>query len=182
LARPESVADWVTLMDPLEHDLVGSAQSLFGEGLWTRAADRIGARQALRPGEDLLWAFRNPEGFDERLGRCRQALETARGLPNRSLELESEYALTLVEAMRTLARLSTTLAAPDLDEPGKDEARKALAVFEGQVERLVSLMDEQTDRLQCEPKAFAQQMKEEHRERWQQRLLAIRAAVGQALQ
>lgn len=67
------------------------------------------------------------------------------------------------------------------DPLNRDDVTRTLSEFETRVGELERIFHERVDLLQCEPLAFAADMKAENRQRWQARPAGISAAVGDLL-
>jgi len=163
-AQPEKVAEWVDLIEPVERANVNVVSS----AAWAKLPELVRQRQSVRLGEGVFVGFRAEKDFDQSLRVAEQALQVAQGLQSQEFVLESRYVLAFVRALQQAHRLL---------DAAKPEAPQALDGFGQAVGDMERALNEMTDLTKSEPRAFADTVKQQHSQLWQQRLTDIGAAL-----
>ncbi len=119
-AQPEAVAEWATLMGPVEFDVYDSDFPICYS--WGQAAAMVRQRQRPYLGEGMFRYYLTAEDFDAKAAVCDRALAMVKGLGEAELAHETRVVRSYVELARGVYWVAEQVATLDLAEL-KNQAR-----------------------------------------------------------
>ena len=167
--RPEQVAEWIALMDPIESALIEGALHNFSRD-WEAVPELLSQRKTFG-GNCIFAGFPTAASFAEKLATCQQALTVAAATNRQDLVLETQYVTALIDAVRSVHALLDQ-GAPTTDPKAaaaRVPAPADVQAFRTAVETMIRVMNERTH-LEVADRAA-------HAAVWQKRVAAISAAA-----
>lgn len=113
-AQPEAVAEWATLMGPVEFDVYDSDFPICYS--WGQAAEMVRQRQRPYLGEGMFRYYLAAEDFDAKAAVCDRALEMVQDLGEADLAHETRVVRSYVELARGVYWVAEQVATLDLAE------------------------------------------------------------------
>lgn len=166
-AKPEKVAAWIELMDPVEKAL----HYVLRTRVWSQFPEAIAEKRAFRAGRDLLAGFPAGTTLSENMARCERAGVRAQEAEAPDLALESTYALALCRVVRAVNALLT-------GAPNQQQVDAILADLRQATAEMVRTFDTKIRLVEAEPTAFAASTKKTHTDLWEARIAGIAKALS----
>ena len=169
-AQPEKAAEWVEIMDPIEH----ACEYPLKSRAWEKLSEMIDGRKPPQFNHDVFGGIRSAKNLDEQLAACDRALAIAREMKAEELVLETQYAAALIRCLKTLH----TLLAQTAGAQPRQQLDATLSELRKATQDMVTAMNAKTDLLKSEPRDYAAKIKALHVELWKKRVDPIAAAIG----
>ena len=127
--NPEKVAEWLTLMGPVEWDVFDSEFPICYS--WGQFIDLVKERKLPILGETFFRYYRTPESFDEKIAVCDRALDLATSFEDPDFANETRVVRTYLQLAKTIYQVAELRATDPLTTLEKqDEMKNLLSALE----------------------------------------------------